>query len=210
MKTSTIIEAWNKARELTAETFTKDDSKTARAGYSIYSAESGAYVCDLGSRLEVNTTDGKSVNIWIEPETVAETATEPEKAPTHREKAVSIESYYTEYTADGETTTRRRASLNLSADTRLKDIADFLSAAQKLLKDAQKATERGCCVWLDVSISIYTIGDSVKQDHFEGWSGHGTDITAEGFYLRPAHYNDDPAKDLYVTSPAKILQDLNI
>lgn len=51
--------------ELLDEVFNYDNSKSKRAGYPIYTCESGAYVCDLEDRIEINFANGLSKNIWI-------------------------------------------------------------------------------------------------------------------------------------------------
>lgn len=43
----------------------KDNDLSKRAGYPVYLADSGAYICDLDTRLEVNFADGSAKNIWI-------------------------------------------------------------------------------------------------------------------------------------------------
>lgn len=53
------------AYQLLDEEFSYNSFKSNRAGYSIYTCESGSYVCDLGDRIEVNFANGLSKNIWI-------------------------------------------------------------------------------------------------------------------------------------------------
>ena len=45
-----------------------DKESSERAGYKVFRSTTDyrEYACDLGNRIEVNTKDGKSVNIWIE------------------------------------------------------------------------------------------------------------------------------------------------
>lgn len=45
-----------------------DEESSKNAGYNIWraTADSREYLSDLGNRLEVNTKDGKSLNIWID------------------------------------------------------------------------------------------------------------------------------------------------
>lgn len=70
MKAKNYQEAWEKAGELIGKSLTKDEARTAGAGYPIYASEENPleWVSDLGNRLEVNTADGQSVCIWIEAE----------------------------------------------------------------------------------------------------------------------------------------------
>lgn len=65
------VESTNKAYEVAfgmIGAYERDEESTKRAGYSVYRSISDPreYICDLGNRLEVNTKDGKSVNIWID------------------------------------------------------------------------------------------------------------------------------------------------
>lgn len=53
------------AQELLDEVFSHDSFKSERAGYPIYTCESGSYVCDLEDRIEVNFANGLTKNIWI-------------------------------------------------------------------------------------------------------------------------------------------------
>lgn len=53
------------AHQLLDEVFNHDSFKSERAGYPIYTCESGAYVCDLEDRIEINFANGLSKNIWI-------------------------------------------------------------------------------------------------------------------------------------------------
>ena len=69
MTAKSIKEAWQLADEIFPTDYLKDDAKSARAGYDIYTSTAAgvnAWISDLGDRLEVNLADGKTVNIWIE------------------------------------------------------------------------------------------------------------------------------------------------
>lgn len=45
-----------------------DKISSERAGYRIYRSTTNwyDYACDLGDRVEINTKDGKSFNVWID------------------------------------------------------------------------------------------------------------------------------------------------
>lgn len=45
-----------------------DKESTKNAGYDIYRStqDRREYACDLGDRVEINTKDGKSTNVWID------------------------------------------------------------------------------------------------------------------------------------------------
>lgn len=69
MKAIGIKAAWKLVDELTTSDYMYNAESSQRAGYSVYtSTRKGCceYVCDLGTRLEVNLEDGRSINIWIE------------------------------------------------------------------------------------------------------------------------------------------------
>lgn len=70
MKAQNINEAWTMAAEIFPTDYTKDDESSSRAGYPIYRSTSRnyCYICELGDRLEINLDDGRTINIWINPE----------------------------------------------------------------------------------------------------------------------------------------------
>ena len=51
--------------QLLDEVFKYDSFKSERAGYPIYTCDSGSYVCDLEDRIEINFANGLTKNIWI-------------------------------------------------------------------------------------------------------------------------------------------------
>lgn len=53
------------AYQLLDEVFSYASFKSERAGYPIYTCNSGSYVCDLEDRIEINFANGLSKNIWI-------------------------------------------------------------------------------------------------------------------------------------------------
>lgn len=70
MKAQNINEAWTIAREIFPTELQKDDESSSRAGYPIYRSTTRhyCYICELGDRLEINLDDGRTINIWINPE----------------------------------------------------------------------------------------------------------------------------------------------
>lgn len=68
MTASSVQDAWNKVDRIFPTDYDKDESASRIAGYPIYrsSVDYCNCICDLGSRLEVNFSDGRTVNIWIE------------------------------------------------------------------------------------------------------------------------------------------------
>ena len=60
-------EAWTEANRLMNYDYDYDVCASRNAGYPIYTSKTGEeWISDLGSRLEVNLRNGKSVNIWID------------------------------------------------------------------------------------------------------------------------------------------------
>lgn len=70
MRAKNMNEAWTMAAEIFPTDYTKDDESSSRAGYPIYRSTSRnyCYICELGDRLEINLNDGRTINIWINPE----------------------------------------------------------------------------------------------------------------------------------------------
>lgn len=71
MTAKNIKEAWAIADEIFPTDYYKNEIKSANAGYPIYDSTLGdeiGYISDLGNRIEVNLSTGKTVNIWIEEE----------------------------------------------------------------------------------------------------------------------------------------------
>ena len=62
-------EAWNKANEIFPTDYECDNQRSERAGYPVYSSTAEGhwydYICDLGDRLELNLSNGDTVNIWV-------------------------------------------------------------------------------------------------------------------------------------------------
>ena len=61
-------EAFSVADRIMKHDYIYDSLASKNAGYPIYSStcDCNEWLSDLGNRLEVNTEDGKSVNIWID------------------------------------------------------------------------------------------------------------------------------------------------
>lgn len=64
-------EAWKKANAIFGGDYELDEVASKNAGYKVYRSTAEGkyywYICDLGTRLEVNM-DKETVNIWIEPQ----------------------------------------------------------------------------------------------------------------------------------------------
>lgn len=74
MKVKSMNEAWSKANEIFPTDYERDSKSSERAGYPIYRSTAEGhyydYICDLGDRLEVNLSNGETINIWVEDEPV--------------------------------------------------------------------------------------------------------------------------------------------
>ena len=71
-----VSEAWQVAGSYFPGDYEKDDRASACAGYPIYRSPSdwALYVCDLCTRLEVNLSNGDTVDIWIDDDEPAAAA----------------------------------------------------------------------------------------------------------------------------------------
>lgn len=91
-KVSTMQEAWNMVNTLIDWDYEHDTQASQNAGHPIYySTRKGhnAWISDLGNRLEINTPDGKSVNIWVEDE--------KKEVPHHFEIQVKTSKFFFSY-----------------------------------------------------------------------------------------------------------------
>ena len=93
-------EAWKMADTIFPTDYMKDDLASSAAGYPIYksTAEGNeSWISDLGCRLEVNTDDGKTVNVWIEEEDHFE---DIEVTVTHKTGETRVWPTYEEFRKD--------------------------------------------------------------------------------------------------------------
>lgn len=67
MKVLTREQMWDKANELFPTDYEKDELRSQRAGYDIYSstANDKMWISDCGNHLELNL-ENETINIWIE------------------------------------------------------------------------------------------------------------------------------------------------
>ena len=70
MKVDTLQDAWNAACKEFPTDFELDTLATKNAGYNVYRSTAEGhyydYICELGDRLELNLSDGTTINIWID------------------------------------------------------------------------------------------------------------------------------------------------
>lgn len=65
-------EAWAKVNQIFPTDYERDEGRSIRAGYPIYTSTAEGcyydYICELGDRLEVNLSTGETINVWIKSE----------------------------------------------------------------------------------------------------------------------------------------------
>ena len=78
-------DAWNVAKSHIQDA-SKDADASSRAGYDVFRSESDfySYICDLGDRLEVNLSNGDTLNVWIDEKPVE--VKKPGKARNNKEE----------------------------------------------------------------------------------------------------------------------------
>lgn len=78
-------DAWNVAKTHIQDA-SKDADASSRAGYDVFRSESDyySYICDLGDRLEVNLSNGDTLNVWIDEKPVE--VKKPGKARNNKEE----------------------------------------------------------------------------------------------------------------------------
>ena len=92
MKVKSMNEAWRKANEIFPTDYEQDTKCSERAGYPVYRSTSEGhyydYICDLGDRLEINLSNGETINIWVETETDEPTEAEIQQMVADTKTAV--------------------------------------------------------------------------------------------------------------------------
>lgn len=70
MTVKTEYQAWEAVTAFFPAEYKKDEESSARAGYPVYRSIENHYdyFCMLGDRIEVNFSNGKTVNVWIKPD----------------------------------------------------------------------------------------------------------------------------------------------
>ena len=139
MKAKNYQKAWEMALKLIPGDYSKDKVASERAGYDVYvSDEHIGWVSDLGDRLEVNTADGMTINIWIEP---SKAFTEPEIADALRVIDHAI------YRIEDEVTPRLLHATRI--EDALKTLRDSMKDLAGILKDDYPASVLFSCYNLD-------------------------------------------------------------
>lgn len=91
--TKSVKEAWDKANEIFPTDYEYREGSKERAGYPIYDSTDTEkryfYICDLGTRLEINM-GSETVNIWIDEEEEKATMTATVRSMTNEFKEYKI------------------------------------------------------------------------------------------------------------------------
>ena len=68
MKVTTRAKAWEEVDSIFPTDYNLDVVSSKNAGYNVYRSPLNYYdyICDLGDRLEVNFSNGDTINIWIQ------------------------------------------------------------------------------------------------------------------------------------------------
>lgn len=86
-----VGEAWSKIDELFPFDYIKDESKSARAGYDIFTSATvdyPGYIADLGRRFELVDENGDSTMIWVDEPTVEEAVERLQKSLAAAKKVI--------------------------------------------------------------------------------------------------------------------------
>lgn len=214
MKATTRTEAWTLANEIFPTDYTLNQTASERAGYNVYASTlegCAAWISDLGDRLEINLSNGETVNIWIE-ENAPQTEKNAPQRETEKDKVYSLECLITRTTANETSNSGFTATLAIDDRLTLAAVADFEHSAKAMLKKARAAVKNGGTATLLLSVATYEIQRNpteIQQTSYNLWLA---DVTNDdpGIYFKPAKKNDDPAKDFYIETPTEFLKNLNI
>lgn len=74
MTVKTEYQAWEAVTAFFPAEYKKDEESSARTGYPVYRSIENHYdyFCMLGDRIEVNFSNGKTINVWIKPDPKSE------------------------------------------------------------------------------------------------------------------------------------------
>lgn len=200
MTVKTTAEAWAIAHQI-IKNAERDTEASERAGYPIHRGE-GGYICDLDARLEVNTNDGGSINVWIGDDTATHTATTTaDKLRGTIRTHIDIVAETTHTTANKKTITTATAWIAIDGNTTFDDLKAFEKQLKTLIKGAKTSVKNGDFV--RVTASVF----KAKRDAWRyividtnEWAGEGDQITAKGVHLEADPIlNRTATNSLYLT-----------
>lgn len=143
--------AWAIANELFPGDYIRDDNSSERAGYPIYRAtseDSRAYICDLGTGLEINYDDGSSQWISINSEALRAEHQQAEQAEAlareiEQRKAAEVAAHVADIgknTAEKELEEAREALADMEAEQ--EDMEQRTLKAELRAKDAEEKAQK--------------------------------------------------------------------
>jgi hypothetical protein len=205
MTVNTKAEAWAIAHQI-IKNAEKDTEASERTGYPIHKGE-GGYICDLEARLEVNTDDGGSINIWIGDDWIGDDTTTHTATTTADRQRGTIRTYVdivaetTHTTANRKTITTATAYLTIDGNTTFDDLKAFEKQAKNAIREAKTNAKNGDFVRVTASVFKakidawrYIVIDSNE------WTGEGDQITAKGVHLEADPIlNRTATNSLYLT-----------
>ena len=69
IEVNSLEEAWRMVDQIFPTDYIKDEVSSKGAGYPVYRSTAKGhfydYICDLNDRLEINLSNGKTVNVWF-------------------------------------------------------------------------------------------------------------------------------------------------
>lgn len=208
MRVSSVQEAWEVVGSIFQCDYCQNTAASQRAGYPIYRSEaSEAWISDLGSRIEVNYEDGRTVNVWIDEET-QETQ---EVQEVRTEKTLSIDFETEKRTGDETTKTVISGRVTFGKDTNISDVVNFQKSAEKAVKAAVKACMAGQWFTLTICEGKYRwTGDRLETTDFNSWEA--LPVSAQSaddgsVYLRPDTRYTPEHRDA-ILRPGHVFQDL--
>lgn len=113
MTVKTEFQAWEAVAALFPTEYKKDEEASKRAGYPVYRSIENHYdyFCMLGDRIEVNFSNGKTVNVWIKPDQKPEVRQhKPEAKLKEIAEGISQEVVIRTYENGSSRDTRRKAT----------------------------------------------------------------------------------------------------
>ena len=112
MTVKTEYQAWEAVTAFFPAEYKKDEESSAKAGYPVYRSIKNHYdyFCMLGDRIEVNFSNGKTVNVWIKPDQKPEVRQhKPEAELKEIAEGISQEVVIRTYENGNSRDTRRKA-----------------------------------------------------------------------------------------------------
>ena len=209
MKATNKAAAWEMVDEIFPTDYIKNEGKSSRAGYDIYTStadDETAYICDLGDRLEVNFSNGKSVNVWFDDDQTAE--------PGATEKHVSMEIRYTKLSRNTEVFVRISTGVTFNHETTFDSIRRFIADVKKIETAFKYCQKNAISCDIDLMVATYNC-ESGKYEtvDFDAWNHSGIPDACSypdenGLYLRPDTRYTKEEHDIFLLFSQSIVEQL--